>query len=290
VITGPTAVGKTGLGVQLAKKLQTEIISADSRQFYQELKIGTATPRPEELAEVKHHFVGHLTLSDSYNVSIFQEQALGVISKIFDKSNYCILLGGSGLYIDAIWRGFDEMPPADENIRNQIDKVYQKEGLPGLRLWLKQIDPDFYLQLDPANPNRIKRAIEVTLSTGIPYSRLRTNTFAKRPFSMKFVVLDRPKEELFKRINHRVDQMVDEGLIEEALGFFKFRQFNALKTVGYRELFDWLSGCYSLEMALEKIKTHTRRYAKRQKTWFRRYPDALWVHPENIQQILNFIK
>ena len=291
VITGPTAVGKTSISIDIAQRLNTEIVSADSRQFYKELKIGTAAPSQDELHRLKHHFVGHLSIQDTYNASDFEHQALTVIERIFQKNKFCVVTGGSGLYIDALWRGFDNLPPACDATRNRIENVFAHEGIVGLRLWLKNLDPVYYTQVDLANPNRIKRAIEVTLTTGTPFSQLRTHRIGLRPFHIRFVVLERPRNQLFERINQRVDQMVQQGLIEEALQLYRFKHLNALNTVGYKELFEWLSGggC-SLQQAIENIKTNTRRFAKRQITWFRRYPDALWVHPENVEEIIKWIE
>lgn len=290
VVAGPTGVGKTSLSIELAGHLQTEIVSADARQFYHELSIGTAAPTPEELARVNHHFVGHLSVNDYYNVSLFEEQALALLEKLFQKHDFVVLAGGSGLYIDAICRGFDELPPVDAETRRKVDQVYRQGGLDALRLWLRSVDSEFYLQVDLANPNRMKRAIEVFLTTGNKFSELRTKKANPRPFRVKTIVADRPRQELFERINKRVDQMVADGLIEEALTFFRLRHLNALNTVGYKEIFDWLAGSCTLAEAIEKIKTNTRRYAKRQITWFKRYPDAQWVHPENVADILRFLE
>jgi tRNA dimethylallyltransferase len=289
VIAGPTGVGKTSLSIEIAGHLQTEIVSADARQFYHELKIGTAAPTAEDLARIKHHFVGQLSVHDYYNVSLYEQHALNLLEKLFKKYDYVLLTGGSGLYLDAVCRGFDDLPSVDDEIRSQVDQVYREGGLNALRLWLKKVDPEFYLQVDLANPNRMKRAIEVFLSTGKKFSELRTQKTKTRPFRVKTIVADRPRQELFNRINQRVDQMLADGLIEEALQFFRLRHLNALNTVGYKELFDWLSGCYNLAAAIEKIKTNTRRYAKRQITWFKRYPDAHWVHPENVAGIISFL-
>lgn len=290
VITGPTGVGKTSLSIEIAGQLQTEIVSADARQFYKELKVGTAAPTTHELAQVKHHFVGHLSVNDYYNVSMFEQQALAVINDLFQTHDYVVLTGGSGLYIDAVCRGFDDMPPVDVDIRKKVEQVHQNEGIDALRLWLKNIDPAFYLQVDLANPNRIKRAIEVFLTTGKRFSELRTNSKRPRPFSIKEIVVDRLRKELFERINKRVDQMVADGLIEEALQFFRMQHLNALNTVGYKEIFEWLAGTYTLKEAIEKIKTNSRRYAKRQITWFKRHEHAKWVHPDDLEGILKVLK
>lgn len=290
VITGPTGVGKTSLSIEIAGQLQTEIVSADARQFFKELKVGTAAPTTQQMAQVKHHFVGHLSVNDYYNVSLFEQEALVVIDVLFQTHDYVVLTGGSGLYIDAVCRGFDDMPPVDVDIRKKVEQVYQLEGIDALRRWLKNIDPLFYLQVDLANPNRIKRAIEAFLTTGKRFSELRTNTRRSRPFTIKEIVADRPRKELFERINIRVGQMVADGLIEEALQFFRMQHLNALNTLGYKEIFEWLAGTYTLKEAIEKIKTNSRRYAKRQITWFKRYPEAQWMHPDDLEGILKVLK
>ena len=281
VITGSTAVGKTAVSIEIAKVLNTEIVSADSRQFYKELQIGTAAPTQAELSQVKHHLVGHLSIHDTYNVSDFEQHALEAIDRIFHKNQSCVVSGGSGLYLDAIWRGFDTLPPACESTRAHIENVFAEQGIAGLRLWLKNIDPDFYTRIDLANPNRLKRAIEVTLTTGVPFSQLRTQMVRQRPFQVRFIVLERERDDLFGRINRRVDLMVQQGLIEESIHFFRYKHLNALNTVGYKELFGWISGRCTLHQAIDNIKTHTRRFAKRQVTWFNKYPDAIRIHPDS---------
>ncbi len=290
VVAGPTGCGKTNLSIELAGHLQTEIVSADARQFYHELKIGTAAPTPPELALAKHHLAGHLSVYDYYNVSAYEQQAIAIINQLFKNHDFVLLTGGSGLYIDAVCKGIDDLPPVDPEIRKEVDQIFRHGGLQALRGFLKNADPVFYQQVDLANPNRMKRAIEVFLTTGKKISELRTHNPNSRPFKIKTVVVDRPRPELFGRINARVDQMVVNGLIEEAIGFFRLKHLNALNTVGYKEIFDWISGKYKLSEAVEKIKTNTRRYAKRQITWFKRYPDALWVHPGNMPEILRFIE
>lgn len=289
VVAGPTASGKTNLSIQLARLLQTEIVSADARQFYHELKIGTAAPTPHELALAKHHLTGHLSVCDYYNVSAYELQAIAIINQLFKYHDFVLLTGGSGLYIDAVCRGLDDIPPVDHEIRKKVDQIFSLGGLQALRVFLKNTDPRYYQQVDLANPNRMKRAIEVFLSTGKKMSELRLNKQNLRPFRIKTIVIDLPRPELFERINNRVDLMVANGLIEEAIGLFANRQLNALNTVGYKEIFNWISGKYNLADAVEKIKTNTRRYAKRQITWFKRYDDAMWVNPANVPEIVSFI-
>lgn len=290
VITGPTAVGKTDLSLAIAKKLNAEIISADTRQFYRELKIGTAVPPQNALEAVPHHFIGNLSIHNYYNAAMYEQEALAVIHRLFAVSDFVLLVGGSGLYIDTLCEGIDEMPGYDPELRENLRKVYQSQGLLGLRAWLKQIDPRYYDQVDLANPKRIMRAIEVFLATGKTFTELRKNRNQKRPFRIKRVVLNRPRSELFQRINCRVDSMIQQGLIEEALRFFNYRNLNALNTVGYKELYDWMAGRWSLQTAIQKIKTNSRRYAKRQQTWFKRYEDAGVFHPDAHDLIINYLK
>lgn len=289
IITGPTAVGKTILSAEVAHRLGTEIISADARQFYRELEIGTAPPGPELLDLVPHHFVGHLSIFDYYNVSLFEQQALEVLQQVFSRSAYAVVTGGSGLYLDTLCHGIGTLPDADPVTRAYVQGVYRETGLEGLRSWLKRIDPAYYETVDLANPNRMIRGIEVYLSAGIPYSELRRHQPVRRNFRIKRLMLNRDRGELFRRINVRVDDMVRMGLVEEAVRFFPHRMLNALNTVGYKELFSWLSNLYDLRTALEKIKTNSRRYAKRQLTWFKRYPDAAWFHPDDLDGIMRFI-
>lgn len=290
VLTGPTAVGKTSLSLDIALQLGTQIISADARQFFRELQIGTAAPTSEQLNAVQHHLVGHLSVKDYYNVSMFEIQALQVLDEIFDKSDYAVVTGGSGLYIDSLCYGIDNLPDADAGIREHVKHFYSTKGLDALRLWLKNTDPVFYQQVDLANPNRIMRAIEVFLMSGKKFSDLRTSKAAKRPFRIKKIILNIDRDLLYQRINSRVDHMIQSGLVEEALMFFNQRNLNALNTVGYKEIFAWLANEWPLSMAIEKIKTNTRRYAKRQLTWFRGYEDAKWFSPEQQNEILEYIK
>lgn len=290
ILTGPTAVGKTETSIILANALDAEIISADARQFYKELKIATAAPTDGELQMAKHHFVGHLSIFDYYNARIFEEKALQLLDSLFKTSDYALVSGGSGLYIDALCQGIDELPDIEPDIRQYVKKIYQLEGLEGLRKQLRSFDPEYYAQVDKANPNRMMRGIEIFLATGEKFSQLRKNASLKRPFRIKKVILNRPRHELFDRINERTKVMIQQGLIEEAIYFFRYQHLNALNTVGYKELFDWLENRSSLPYAIEKIKTNTRRYARRQITWFKKYPDARWYLPSEIDAIMRFIK
>ncbi|MFO8068061.1 MAG: tRNA (adenosine(37)-N6)-dimethylallyltransferase MiaA [Bacteroidales bacterium] len=290
ILTGPTAVGKTDLSIEIAKNLNTPVISFDARQFYKELKIGVATPSDEQLRAVKHYFIGHLSVADYYNVSMFEKQALNVMDKIFESSDYAIATGGSGLYMDVLCYGIDDLPDVSESIRKDVLDFYEENGIEGLRFKLKNIDPEYYYEADIANPKRMMRAIETYLSTGLRYSELRKKQQKQRDFKIKKVILNRERTELFSRINLRVDKMIEEGLVEEALDMIKFRNYNALNTVGYKEIYSWIDNTYSLADAIEKIKTNSRRYAKRQITWFKKYNDAKWFHPDNYNEIINFIK
>lgn len=289
IITGPTAVGKTETSIKIAQQLRTEIITADARQFYRELKIGTAAPTPNELAAVKHHLAGHISIYDYYNASMFENQALNLTDDLFSKNDYVLVSGGSGLYLDALCYGIDELPDIDPKIRQKTKQLYEKQGLEGLRTFLRLNDPEYYAEVDIANPNRMMRGIEIFLATGKKFSSMRKKTPVQRSFQIKRVILNRPRKELFERINLRTGKMVEQGIIEEAIRFFPQKHLNALNTVGYKELFQWLENRTSLNDALEKIRTNTRRYAKRQLTWFKKYDDAQWFLPSETKAILDFI-
>ena len=280
VIAGPTAVGKTAYAIELARKYHTEILSADSRQFYRELKIGTAAPTEEELAAAPHHFIGNLSIHDYYNVSIYEQEAMTLLEQLFRKHDKVIAVGGSGLYIDALCYGIDELPDADEALRVEIKRRFAGEGIAYLQREVERLDPDFYQVVDRNNPKRLQRALEVCLATGKPYSSLRTNRRKKRPFAIKKYVLNMGREKLYERINRRVDKMMEAGLLDEVRSLLPYKELNALNTVGYKELFRYFEGEISLEQAVTDIKTNSRRYAKRQITWFKRYRDFEWVAVE----------
>ncbi len=276
VLEGPTAVGKTTYAINLAKQLKTEIISADSRQFYKELNIGVARPSLEELAEVKHHFIAHIGIEEYYSVSKFETEVLSLLETLFQSHETVVMVGGSGLYVNAVCHGIDELPDPDDELRESIQKMYETQGVEGLRAQLKILDPVFYNQIDLANHKRLRRALEVCLQTGKPYSELRTNTKKSRNFEIERIALNRDKEELYDRINRRVDIMMQDGLLEEVQSLYPFKHLNALNTVGYKELFDYLDNRISLEQAIIDIKTHSRRYAKRQLTWLRAQDNISW--------------
>lgn len=289
VVTGPTAVGKTGLAVRLAKLFHTEVISADARQLYRELPIGTAAPTVSQMREVKHHFIGTLSIKDPYNVSLFEEQALTVAEDIFARSDFVVLTGGSGLYIDTFCHGIDSLPRVDMEVRKHVRALYASEGLEGLRRLLRKVDPAYYNSVDLGNPNRIMRGIEVYLQTGSPLSGMHSRLARNRPFRIIKIVLCRERSELSERIRARTYQMIQEGLVEEALPCFRYMHLNALQTVGYKEIFDWLANRWSLQQAIEKIVIQTNRYARRQMTWYRRYENAHWFHPNNEDGIIQAI-
>jgi len=289
IITGPTAVGKTNVAISIAKHLSTEIISADSRQFYKEMNIGTAVPSKQELASVPHHLIGNLSIHDYYNVYTFESDVLRILDDLFQNNNAAVLAGGSGLYIDTICKGIDLMPDADPEIREELNQTFLRKGIIPLRKQLKFLDPQSYESMDIANPKRIIRALEVCIATGLPYSSLLKNKDSVRPFKILKIGLDRDREELYDIINRRVENMIENGLLEEARDLYKYKGLTSLNTVGYRELFAYFDGKYTLEEAIEKIKVNTRRYAKKQMTWFTRDKEIKWFHPSAIPEILNFI-
>lgn len=289
VIVGPTASGKTSLAIALAKALKTEIISADSRQFYREIPIGTAAPSPKEMAQVPHHFVGQLSVTESYNVSLFETQVLALLEEQFLSKTTMIMVGGSGLYTDAICKGIDALPDPDPELRNQLKRMLEDQGREHLNELLKKLDPVYYAQVDLNNPKRILRALEVCLQTGLPYSDQRMNTAKKRDFNILKIGLQLPREILNDRIEQRTDEMLENGWLEETRSNLAHRKANALNTVGYKELFKYIDGSWSLDMAIEKIKTNTRRYAKRQMTWFRKDTEINWLPQSGLSQQLQSI-
>lgn len=289
VIAGPTAVGKTDLSIRLAQKLNASIVSSDARQFYREIPIGTAAPSLNVREAVPHYLIGHLSIFDYYNVSMFEQQALNTIEALFRHSDFVLLVGGSGLYIDTLCHGIDDMPDPDLSIRKKVLEVYENSGLTGIRQWLKVADPKYHAEVDPANHKRILRALEVYLASGKPFSEFRSSGRKERPFNIVKVLVNRPRNELFKRINERVDAMIGDGLIEEMLRLYPHRNLNALNTVGYKEMFCWMAGKHALHDAIEKIKTNTRRYAKRQLTWFNKSGDYKTFEPHEEQEILKYV-
>lgn len=290
VVVGPTAVGKTDLCVQLAKQLGTEIISADSRQFFREMHIGTAKPTAAEQQGVRHHFVDSHSITEEYSAGAFEQDVLALLEKLFQEHDTVIMTGGSGLYVRAVLEGMDEMPETDPQVRAQLVQKYEQYGLQPLLDQLQQLDPLYFAQVDKANPQRVVRALEVCLSSGFPYSSFRGSDRPQRPFSCIKIGLTRDRDELYRRIDQRMDLMLGQGLLQEARELYPYRQHNALQTVGYKEIFDYMEGKYDWEEAVRLLKRNSRRYAKRQLTWFRKNPDEYsWFHPQQWQELLEFI-
>ncbi len=287
VIAGPTGIGKTALAIDVAKHFNTEIISADSRQFYRELKIGVASPDKSELSAVKHHFIGNLSISDEYNVSKYEQDALATIKNLFINHDTAVLVGGSGLYIDAVCKGIDELPDPDPELRESIKNLFNEEGIEALRFKLKLLDPEYYNQVDLANPKRLMRAIEVCLTTNQTFTSLRLSNPKTRDFNIVKIGLFTDRELMYDRINQRTDKMIKDGLIEEAYNLIPYKNYNALNTVGYKELFNYFDKKTTLEEAIDKIKVNTRRYAKRQLTWFRKDAKINWIDTNNIKEVYN---
>lgn len=279
VIGGPTASGKTHVAASLAKHLSTEVISADSRQFYHAMRIGTARPMEADLLGVKHHFLGHLDLDATWSAGEFARHAEPVLQELLDRHGTAVLVGGSGLYIDALCNGLDPLPPSDPKVREELQQRFERDGLPVLVNELERLDPAHAAAIDRHNPHRVMRALEVCLITGRPYSEQRTSAPQRTDMRILRIAMDLPREELYQRIDHRVDQMVAEGLVEEARSLLPHRALNALQTVGYRELFEHYDGTTSLPEAIALIKQHTRNYAKRQLTWMRRDPSWHYLPP-----------
>jgi tRNA dimethylallyltransferase len=290
VVAGPTAVGKTSFAISLARLFCTEILSADSRQFYRDMHIGTAAPTETELAAVKHHFIQHLSVTDSYDMSKFEQDALALLDRLFEVHPVVVLVGGSGLYINAVCHGIDQLPDPDPEIRRELKNTLEQDGIAALQQELSGLDPVYAGQVDMENPVRLMRAIEICRATGVAYSALRTNKPKERNFRILKLGLELPREILYQRIDDRVDLMMESGLFDEALSLYNSRGMNALNTVGYKELFDHFEGLTSLEHAVEKIKTHSRRYAKRQLTWFRKDPGYAWFKPDEIEKVVEFIR
>lgn len=277
VIAGPTASGKTETAIQVAKQHHTEILNADSRQFYKEMSIGTAAPSPKELLEVKHHFVHHISIFDQYDVAAYEQDATRLLNQLFLHHETVVLTGGSGLFIDAVCKGIDAMPDIDPTVRERVNALYHEGGLTVLQQEVQRLDPDYYGIVDRKNPRRLQRALEVCLQTGLPFSTFRTQHAAQRDFTIQKYALLWDRQELYNRINQRVERMLAQGLVDEARGLYPYRHLNALNTVGYKELFDYFDGKTSLGEAVEQIKLNTRHYAKRQMTWLRKDKEYQWI-------------
>ena len=290
LIAGPTAVGKTQLSLSIAEQYKTDIISCDSRQFYKEMCIGTAVPSTDELSRIKHHFIQNLSIQDHYSIGQFERDALVKIEALHKNNNAVVMVGGSGMYIDAVCNGLDDFPPVPDAIRKELNLRHQNEGLDALKKELMKLDPDYHELVDSSNPHRIIRAIEVCMVSGKPFSSFRKQQAKKRNFKTVKIILNREREELYSRINKRVDKMMTEGLLEEVKKLYDYKDCNALQTVGYKELFAYFDGEWDLETAIEEIKKNTRRYAKRQMTWFRRDQNNHFFKPENEAEIMAYLK
>jgi len=290
VIIGPTGVGKTELSLRIAENFGTEIVSADSRQLYANLKIGTAAPTPEELQRVPHHFIGTLQLTDYYSAAQYEEDALKLLDRLFQTKGVVILTGGSMMYVDAVCKGIDDIPTVDEETRKTLLERYEKEGLEQLCAELKLLDPDYYKIVDLKNHKRVIHALEICYMTGKTYTSFRTQEKKTRPFRMIKIGLTRDREELYARINQRVDIMMEQGLLDEVKQVYPYRQLNSLNTVGYKELFNYLDGEWELPFAIDKIKQNSRIYSRKQMTWFKRDEEIRWFHPNQEEDILTYIK
>lgn len=290
VLIGPTGVGKTDLSLTIAEKLQTEIISADSRQMYADLKIGTAAPTIEQLARVKHHFVGNLQLTDYYSAARYEEDVMLRLEELFLRHDQVVLTGGSMMYVDAVCKGIDDIPTVDAETRSFLLRRYESEGLEPLCAELKLLDPEYYRVVDLKNSKRVLHALEICYMTGKTYTSFRTRQQKKRPFDILKIGLSREREELYARINHRVDLMMADGLLEEARKVYPYKHLNSLNTVGYKELFRYLDGEWELDFAVEKIKQNSRIYSRKQMTWFKRDETINWFHPSQDSEVLNLIE
>jgi tRNA dimethylallyltransferase len=290
VVAGPTAVGKTSLALHLALHFKTEIVSADSRQFYREMNIGTAKPSEAELALVKHHFVNNLSIEQDYTAGAYEQEALTLLEILFQKCDVIVLAGGSGLFVKALCEGLDDIPEVQPTIRLQLNAEFEKGGLESLLKELKEKDPIYYERVDRANPVRVIRALELCRGTGMPFSSFRTFSKKERSFQTIKIALNRDREELYQRIDNRMEAMLANGLVEEAIALYPFRHRNALQTVGYSEVFGYLDGQYNYEEMVDLLKRNSRRYAKRQLTWFGKDKEYKWFEPEQEKEILEFIE
>lgn len=290
VLIGPTGVGKTDLSIKIAEKYNSPIISADSRQLYSELKIGTAAPAEEYLKRVKHYFVGTLKLTDYYSAAQYESDVISLLEEFFKENDTILLTGGSMMYIDAICKGIDDIPTVDNDTRRMMMEKYEKEGLERLCAELKLLDPEYYSIVDLKNPKRVIHALEICYMTGKTYTSFRTGNKKQRPFDIIKIGLCREREELYERINRRVDMMIKDGLVDEVKSVYQYRNLNSLNTVGYKEIIQYLDGNCTLDFAIEKIKQNSRIYSRKQMTWFRRDNEITWFHPDNEEGIMNFIE
>ncbi len=289
VIVGPTGIGKTDFAIYLAKVLKTEIISADSRQVFKELKIGTAVPSDQQLSEVKHHFIGNISIHDYYNASIYEFAVIELLNTLFETMETAVLVGGSGMYIDAVCNGIDDLPDIDPEIRLFLNEKYKNEGIESIRFELNKLDPEYYKIVDLKNPKRILKGLEICMMTGRTYTSHRKAIKKERNFNLIKIGLQMDREKLYERIDKRVDEMFEQGLLDEAKTFYPYKEINALNTVGYKELYDHFDGEYDLEKAIELIKRNSRRYAKRQLSWFMRDKEINWFEPTEKEKIIDYI-
>lgn len=289
VIVGPTGVGKTSLCLRVAEHLNTVIINADSRQVFKEIPVGTAAPTKDERKSIRHFFVGNLHINEYYNASKYEQDVLKLLNILFKYKDNVIMSGGSMMYVDAVCKGIDDIPSVDDNIRKTLQERFDKEGLSGISKELALLDPDYYAIVDKNNHKRIIHALEICLSTGKPYSSFRKNTTKERPFRIIKIGLNMDRQRLYERIDLRVEQMIHDGLIQEALNVYEYKDLNALNTVGYKETFEYLDGLCTLDNAIFRIKSNTHKYCRKQLTWFRRDPNIHWFSPDNIEEIINYI-
>ena len=290
VLIGPTGIGKTDLSLSIAEAYHTSIISADSRQLYADLKIGTAAPTPDQLARVPHYFVGTLQLTDYYSAAQYESEVLKKLNELFQEKSVVVLTGGSMMYVDAVCKGIDDIPTVDNDTRQLMLERYEQEGLERLCAELKLLDPEYYNIVDLKNPKRVIHALEICYMTGKTYTSFRTRTCKERSFNILKIGLKRDREELYDRINRRVDMMMEEGLLEEARKVYPYRNLNSLNTVGYKELFKYFDGEWELPFAIEKIKQNSRIYSRKQVTWFKRDTEIAWFHPDSTQEIMQYIE
>ena len=290
VIVGPTGVGKTALCIDVAKQLDTVIINADSRQMFKEIPIGTAAPTDDEQNMVKHYFIGNLSIKDYFNASMFENEVITLRGRLFHEKDVVILSGGSMMYVDAVCNGIDDIPTVNEHIRNLVKEDYERHGLSEMQNKLKELDPEYYSIVDKNNPKRVIHAVEICLSTGRTYTSFRTNIKKERPFRIIKIGLTRERGELYGRIDERVENMIASGLIDEARRMHLYKGLNALNTVGYKELFDYFDGNCTLEEAIFRIKCNTHKYCRKQLTWFKRDKDIRWFSPDNVEEIINYIR
>lgn len=289
VLIGPTGVGKTELSLRLAEKFDASIISSDSRQLYRDLPIGTAAATPEQLARVNHHFVGLLDLHEYFSAARFEEEVMRFLETYYQSHNVALMTGGSMMYVDAVCKGIDDMPSVTPEVRQHVMALYDSVGLDGLLEMLQKLDPEYYKIVDRKNQKRVMHGVEICLTTGKTFTSFRTNTVKQRPFEIIKIGITRDREELYERINRRVDQMMEEGLLDEARAVYAHREHNSLNTVGYKEMFKYLDGEWSLDFAIEKIKQNTRIYSRKQITWFKRDKSIRWFHPDQEVDIMNYL-